>query len=227
MGAFLIYCSVPLSCLFLCVSFLVLPVIMSSYAPAYAPVPSQAPLYPPGYFSTLPDDPVMREEAIWRDMRALAAKVTIKICGFLDIIITLVLVVFWILDATPFLPPAVLEYAVIYQIPTHVFSGALAIVVSGQRSKELISFEALYSLVTLVLDLWGVITLLIWFIGCLTGSPVTFVADCVLSVLTRFTIMILVFILFVITAVVFWKTLVLLQFTRYMGTSSSIARKQQ
>lgn len=175
---------------------------------------------------TGPNADSMREEGIWRTLQANNIKTALKIWGIIDLVTTIVIIIFWLFDATPLLPPGILEYAVIYNI-LHVGSGALALVASGSRSDAVFALEAVYSVVELILDAWAIITLILWFIGCLTGSPITFFTNCVIDALTRFVIMILAIILFFCTVFIFAKSLEMVTYLNNSRRQNRIARDQE
>jgi len=174
---------------------------------------------------TGPNADQIRDDGLWRTLQANSIKTALRIAGVIDIVTTLALIVFWLFDRTPFIPPAVLEYAIIYNI-LHVGSGVLALIASGSRVDAIFAIVVVYCVPVLVLDLWAVITLIIWFIGCLVGSPVTFFTNCVLDALTRFVILVLALILFLVAIWIFAKALEMVRYLAYQRRANGIQRVQ-
>lgn len=175
---------------------------------------------------TTPEDvEYMREEAVWRTLSANSIKTTLRILGAIDIIVTIVLLFFLAFGFIPFLPPGALEYAFIYHFP-HVAWGVLVLVASGSQSFELFGVVGLVGVVVVALDAWALIVLIVWFVGCVTGAPITFVTNCVLNFLTRFSVFAAAIALLIFSTVVFAKTLQMIKYVRDTRAANELARVQ-
>jgi hypothetical protein len=163
------------------------------------------------------------EEALWRTIRANDYKVSVGIAGFASLAVTVVGAVLLWAFGVPFLPPSLIDYGWLFHVP-HIIFWAAALTVSNSQSTELVTLVAALAVPTVLLDLWVVIINFVpWLIGCITGSPVSWVYDCVVSAVYMIVLTVLALLALLTTVFILYYTLALLAYINRSRTGSAAA----
>ena len=166
---------------------------------------------------------VRSEEALWRTIRANDYKTSVGIAGFASLAVTVVgAILLWIFKV-PFLPPSLVDYGWLLHLP-HVIFWACALTVSNSQSIELVTLVAALAVPTVLLDTWTVfVNFLPWLIGCIMGSPVSWVYDCVVSAVYMIVLTVISLLAFFTTVFILHYTLVLLAYINRSRVGSAIS----
>lgn len=152
------------------------------------------------------------EEALWRTIRANDYKTSAGIAGFCSLAIAVVGAIFLVAFSVPFLPPSIVDYGWLYHVP-HLVFWACAVAVSNTQSTALLSLVAAFAIPTTLLDAWALcINFVPWLVGCIGGSPVSWVYDCVVSAVYMLVLTVLALLAFITSVIVLYYTLTLLAY---------------
>jgi hypothetical protein len=174
-------------------------------------------------------DQTRAEDAQWRTVKANTYKSGLRtwggICGLVVVIVwAVVLIVLAILGTGfPFFPAAVLDYGWAFHL-LNIFMVVLCFVAAATRSVPVISLLALSTaLFIFVLNTWTLAANFIpWLVGCISGHPVTFFADCVLDSLYMVLLTLIAFLFWLISLYVWVTAFGLINYLRGSVPTQSI-----
>ena len=165
---------------------------------------------------SIPPDREIRGDALWRTITANSYKAQFGIFAILDFIIFLTLLVVAAFLSVlfsvsiPWIPTSLFSYGLIYHLP-HAIWWILVLGMAGSRNTTYITIVGVLGIFILFLDLFAAAIFAIWFVGCLLGDPVNFVADCIVSSLFMLSLAVFSVIFLVITAIILVSTVGLLR----------------
>lgn len=170
---------------------------------------------------------VRSEEALWRTIRANDYKTSIGIAGFASLAVTIVGAALLVIFKVPFLPPSLLDYGWLFHLP-HAIFWACALTVSNSQSIELVTLVAALAVPTVLLDAWTVfVNFIPWLVGCITGSPVSWIYDCVVSAVYMIVLTVISLLAFITTVFILYYTLVLLAYINRSRVGSAVTRNSR
>ena len=134
----------------------------------------------------------LTEEAVRSSHSMNAVKARLRMNAIWDIIFFAIgIVVFlYLTKRVPFFPPSLLEYGLLYHMP-HAGWFLLQLAASGSISEQLFGITGFVGIFVIILDMWALVTTLIWFVSCILGNGIAAVNTCGVGALYNITLLVL------------------------------------